>query len=123
MSAVLATALVLLGFSVMAAILLMRTRLRAEAFPGERSAELACRAGEAAREAKDEAAAAHWDAEERKLTKILKDANAQVLAHLQEWGGYTRTGSHARTAIGVATVPPNLPVVISAEVEIAPPKP
>jgi enamine deaminase RidA (YjgF/YER057c/UK114 family) len=35
----------------------------------------------------------------------------------------TDTGSHARTAIGVATVPPNLPVVISAEVEIAPPKP
>ncbi len=32
-------------------------------------------------------------------------------------------GSHARTAIGVATVPLNLPVVISAEVEIAPPKP
>ena len=35
----------------------------------------------------------------------------------------TDTGSHARTAIGVATVPLNLPVVISAEVEIAPPKP
>lgn len=30
-------------------------------------------------------------------------------------------GSHARTAIGVATVPLNLPVVISAEVEIAGP--
>jgi len=35
----------------------------------------------------------------------------------------TDTGSHARTAIGVATVPLNLPVVISAEVEIVPPKP
>ena len=35
----------------------------------------------------------------------------------------TNTGSHARTAIGVATVPLNLPVVISAELEIAPPKP
>jgi enamine deaminase RidA (YjgF/YER057c/UK114 family) len=34
----------------------------------------------------------------------------------------TDTGSHARTAIGVATVPLNLPVVISAEVEIAVPK-
>ena len=33
------------------------------------------------------------------------------------------TGSHVRTAIGVATVPLNLPIVISAEVEIAPPKP
>ncbi len=33
------------------------------------------------------------------------------------------TGSHARTAIGVAAVPLNLPVVISAEVEIAPPTP
>jgi enamine deaminase RidA (YjgF/YER057c/UK114 family) len=33
------------------------------------------------------------------------------------------TGSHARSAIGVATVPLNLPIVISAEVEIAPPKP
>jgi enamine deaminase RidA (YjgF/YER057c/UK114 family) len=32
----------------------------------------------------------------------------------------TDTGSHARTAIGVATVPLNLPVVIPAEVEIAP---
>jgi enamine deaminase RidA (YjgF/YER057c/UK114 family) len=30
-------------------------------------------------------------------------------------------GSHARTAIGVATVPLNLPVVISAEVEITQP--
>jgi enamine deaminase RidA (YjgF/YER057c/UK114 family) len=29
----------------------------------------------------------------------------------------TDTGAHARTAIGVATVPLNLPVVISAEVE------
>ena len=28
-------------------------------------------------------------------------------------------GGHARTAIGVATVPFNLPVVISAEVEVA----
>ena len=35
----------------------------------------------------------------------------------------TDTGSHARTAIGVATVPLNLPVVISAEVEITPPNP
>jgi len=35
----------------------------------------------------------------------------------------TDAGSHARTAIGVATVPLNLPVVISAEVEITPPKP
>jgi len=35
----------------------------------------------------------------------------------------TDAGSHARTAIGVATVPLNLPVVISAEVEINPPKP
>ena len=35
----------------------------------------------------------------------------------------TDTGSHARTAIGVATVPLNLPVAISAEVEITPPKP
>ena len=35
----------------------------------------------------------------------------------------TDTGSHARTAIGVATVPLNLPVVVSAEVEIAPTKP
>jgi enamine deaminase RidA (YjgF/YER057c/UK114 family) len=35
----------------------------------------------------------------------------------------TDTGSHARTAIGVTTVPLNLPVVISAEVEIAPPRP
>ena len=33
------------------------------------------------------------------------------------------TGSHARTAIGVATVPLNLPVVISAEVEITPANP
>ncbi|HEX3426330.1 MAG TPA: RidA family protein [Acidimicrobiales bacterium] len=33
------------------------------------------------------------------------------------------TGSHARTAIGVAAVPLNLPVVISAEVEIAVPEP
>lgn len=33
------------------------------------------------------------------------------------------TGSHARTAIGVATLPLNLPVVISAEVEIDAPKP
>jgi hypothetical protein len=33
------------------------------------------------------------------------------------------TGSLARTAIGVATVPLNLPVVIAAEVEIAVPKP
>jgi hypothetical protein len=37
----------------------------------------------------------------------------------------TDTGSYARTAIGVAAVrgTPNLPVVISAEVEITPPKP
>lgn len=35
----------------------------------------------------------------------------------------TDTGSHAHTAIGDATVPLNLPVVISAEVEITPPKP
>jgi enamine deaminase RidA (YjgF/YER057c/UK114 family) len=35
----------------------------------------------------------------------------------------TDTGCHARTAIGVATVPLNLPVVISAEVEISPPQP
>jgi hypothetical protein len=35
----------------------------------------------------------------------------------------TDTGSHARTAIGVATVPLNLPVAVSAEVEIAPPNP
>ena len=35
----------------------------------------------------------------------------------------TDTGSHACTAIGVATVPLNLPVAISAEIEIAPPKP
>jgi hypothetical protein len=35
----------------------------------------------------------------------------------------TDTGSHARTAIGVATVPLNLPAVISPEVEIAAPKP
>ena len=35
--------------------------------------------------------------------KILKDANAQVLAHLQEWGGYTRTGSHARRIHGEET--------------------
>jgi enamine deaminase RidA (YjgF/YER057c/UK114 family) len=28
-------------------------------------------------------------------------------------------GAHARTAIGVATVPLNLPVVIAAEVEIS----
>jgi hypothetical protein len=33
----------------------------------------------------------------------------------------TDSGSHARTAVGVAPVPLNLPVVISAEVEIAPP--
>ena len=33
----------------------------------------------------------------------------------------TDAGSHARTAIGVATVTLNLPVVISAKVEIAPP--
>jgi len=33
----------------------------------------------------------------------------------------TDAGSHARTAIGVAAVPLNLPVVISAEVEIGPP--
>ena len=32
------------------------------------------------------------------------------------------TGSHARTAIGVTTVPLNLSVVISAEVKIARPK-
>ena len=32
-------------------------------------------------------------------------------------------GGHAPTAIGVATAPLNLPVVISAEVEITPPKP
>ncbi len=32
-------------------------------------------------------------------------------------------GGHARTAIGVATVPLNLPVVISAEVEISTPNP
>jgi enamine deaminase RidA (YjgF/YER057c/UK114 family) len=30
------------------------------------------------------------------------------------------TGNHARTAIGVATVPLNLPVVISAEVQVTP---
>lgn len=35
----------------------------------------------------------------------------------------TDTGSHARTAIGVASVPLNLPVVISADIEIAPRKP
>jgi enamine deaminase RidA (YjgF/YER057c/UK114 family) len=35
----------------------------------------------------------------------------------------TDAENHARTAIGVATLPLNLPVVISAEVEIAPPKP
>jgi enamine deaminase RidA (YjgF/YER057c/UK114 family) len=34
----------------------------------------------------------------------------------------TDTGSHARTAIGVATVPLNLPVVVSAEVEITQPE-
>jgi hypothetical protein len=28
-------------------------------------------------------------------------------------------GTHARTAIGVATLPSNLPVVIAAEVEIS----
>ena len=33
----------------------------------------------------------------------------------------TDAGSHARTAIGVATLPLNLPVVISVEIEIAPP--
>jgi enamine deaminase RidA (YjgF/YER057c/UK114 family) len=33
----------------------------------------------------------------------------------------TDTASHARTAMGVATVPLNLPIVISAEAEIAPP--
>jgi hypothetical protein len=32
------------------------------------------------------------------------------------------TGSQTRTAIGVATLHLNLPVVISAEVEIAPPE-
>lgn len=31
----------------------------------------------------------------------------------------TEVGAHARTAIGVATVPLNLPVVIAAEVEIS----
>lgn len=35
----------------------------------------------------------------------------------------TDTGAHARTAIGAATVPLNLPVVISAEVEIDVPEP
>jgi enamine deaminase RidA (YjgF/YER057c/UK114 family) len=34
----------------------------------------------------------------------------------------TDAGSHARTAIGVAAVPLNLPVVISADVEIGPAK-
>lgn len=33
------------------------------------------------------------------------------------------TGGHARTAIGVASLPLNLPVVISAEIEIVPPTP
>jgi enamine deaminase RidA (YjgF/YER057c/UK114 family) len=32
-------------------------------------------------------------------------------------------GSHARTAIGVPTVPLSLPVVSSAEIEITPPEP
>jgi hypothetical protein len=48
--------------------------------------------------------------------------NAQPAAGGSE-PGMARRSSHARTTIGVATVPLNLSVVISAEVEIFPPRP
>jgi hypothetical protein len=56
-----------------------------------------------AREAGDQDEAAHWDAQERKFMQILKDAHAQVVRHLEEWAGYTRTGSHARRIHGEET--------------------
>ena len=56
-----------------------------------------------AREAGDQDEAAHWDAQERKFMQILKDAHAQVVHHVEEWAGYTRTGSHARRIHGEET--------------------
>jgi hypothetical protein len=49
----------------------------------------------------------------RQTTAVMNPCSELIL-HL--YG--PEAGTHARTAIGVATVPLNLPVVISAEVEI-----
>jgi enamine deaminase RidA (YjgF/YER057c/UK114 family) len=48
-------------------------------------------------------------------TAVLNPCSALIL---ELYGA--ESGSHARTAIGVAALPLNLPVVISAEVEIGP---
>ena len=56
-----------------------------------------------AREVGDQDEAARWDAQERRFTQVLKDAHAQVVRHVEEWAGYTRTGSHARRIHGEET--------------------
>ena len=48
-------------------------------------------------------------------TTLVMNPFSELILHL--FG--TTIGDHARTAIGVSTVPLNLPVVIAAEVEIA----
>jgi hypothetical protein len=56
-----------------------------------------------ARAAGDMEGADWWDGQERRLTAILQEANRQVLAYVQEWAGFTRTGSHARRIRGEET--------------------
>jgi len=48
-----------------------------------------------ARLAGNEVAAAWWDERERRFSGILQAGNLAALRHLEQWAGFTRTGSHA----------------------------
>lgn len=55
-----------------------------------------------ARYAKDEAAAAWWDARHARFQEILADANRAALEHAQAHAGITRTGYHGKRVDGQA---------------------